>query len=186
MTDLTPHQQAAATALENANTIALKLTDFRVTSAASAQYAADVLTELVHRRKALETERDSVAKPLRAAARKISDWFKRPIEQYAQIETHMRNQIKAHNDQQAAQARAALVEAKTSEEITAAVAVVAPKPQGVHFRDHWSARVTDPDKLPREFWAINQSMLDALARAQKEDFSVPGCEVVRDRRVVTR
>lgn len=184
--DTSPQEQAAAEALTNANTLALQVAAFKVTDDASMQDAADAIKELRDRRKELEAERDSVAKPLRAAASKISGWFKRPIERFEAMETYLRGEIKAYHDAQAEAARAQLAAAASPAEVEQAVAVVAPAPQGLHFRENWSARVVDRSKLPPEYLIVDQQRLDREARALKHSFAVPGVEAVVERKPVVR
>ena len=60
---------------------------------------------------------------------------------------------------------AALAEAKVT---------VMPKCAGTAMRELWKAVVTDPDKVPREYLIVNQSALDALAKATKGSITIPG------------
>jgi len=62
-----------------------------------------------------------------------------------------------------------------AEAILAEAAVtVMPKCEGTSMRAVWKAIVTDPDKVPREYLIVNQSALDALAKATKGSISIPG------------
>lgn len=51
-----------------------------------------------------------------------------------------------------------------------------PKVAGVASVPIWRARVTDLDKLPREYMLPNQSMLDQVAKATKGALQIPGVE----------
>ena len=42
------------------------------------------------------------------------------------------------------------------------------------MRAVWKAVVTDPDKVPRDYLIVNQSALDALAKATKGSITIPG------------
>ena len=45
---------------------------------------------------------------------------------------------------------------------------------GVSFRQQWHFVVTNPDLIPKEYWDISQSRLDAAARNLKEKTNIPG------------
>jgi len=51
---------------------------------------------------------------------------------------------------------------------------VMPKVQGTSMREAWRAVVTDITQVPREYLVVNQSALDALARATKGAVNLPG------------
>lgn len=64
--------------------------------------------------------------------------------------------------------------------VTEATVTEAPKAAGVSMREVWRAKVVDPDKVPREYMIVNQSALDALAKATKGSINIPGVEFVKD------
>ncbi len=73
-----------------------------------------------------------------------------------------------------------------------AVAPPTPKVQGVSFRETWSAEVDDIRALcraiadgsaPTTYVTPNMTAINAIARAQKEGFSVPGCRAVMSKQV---
>lgn len=49
-----------------------------------------------------------------------------------------------------------------------------PKASGVSMREVWTARVTDPLKVPREYLEINMKALNAVAKATKGAVQIPG------------
>ena len=51
---------------------------------------------------------------------------------------------------------------------------VMPKVAGTTMRAVWKAVVTDPTLVPREYLVVNQSALDALAKATKGTITIPG------------
>lgn len=56
----------------------------------------------------------------------------------------------------------------------------------VAFRTNYSARVVDAKLVPREFLVVDKAKLNAWARTVKDEFSVPGCELVIERKVAGR
>ena len=77
-------------------------------------------------------------------------------------------------------ALAALPAAVTPEEQQRAVSILTARPMAV--RKHYSVRVVDERQLARRWWLIDQQGLDARARADKEAFDEPGCELVIEER----
>ena len=67
-------------------------------------------------------------------------------------------------------AQEALVEATLAE----ASVTVMPKCSGTAMRELWRAVVIDPALIPREYLVVNQSALDALAKATKGTIAIPG------------
>ena len=67
-------------------------------------------------------------------------------------------------------AQEAVIEATLAQ----ASVTVMPKVEGTSMRAVWKAVVTDPDKVPREYLIVNQSALDALAKATKGSITIPG------------
>lgn len=72
------------------------------------------------------------------------------------------------------------------------VAPPTPKVQGVSFRETWSAEVDDIRALcraiadgtaPTTYVTPNMTAINAIARAQKDGFSVPGCRAVMTKQV---
>jgi len=69
--------------------------------------------------------------------------------------------------------------------------VVAPTPQaarvaGIHLRDDWKWRVLDEAAVPREFLQINESMIGAIVRNQKDKTKIAGIEVYNEPKPVNR
>lgn len=84
--------------------------------------------------------------------------------------------------QEAAQAEAQSVEAVTNNLREAATVQVpvdyVPKATaaGTSVRHNWKVRIVDVTKIPREFMQPNEMLLGQIARTQKENANVPGCE----------
>ena len=69
-------------------------------------------------------------------------------------------------------------EAAMALEVAAAPVVVpqrqAVKVAGVSFREAWEHKVIDPDKVPDEFWIIDEQKLAKFAKAMKDQAKVEG------------
>lgn len=61
-----------------------------------------------------------------------------------------------------------------------ATVTVAPKAAGVSFREVWKAKVVDESKVPREYLIVNQTALDAVAKATKGSIKIAGVEFVKE------
>ena len=66
------------------------------------------------------------------------------------------------------------------------VPTAAPKVEGVSYAETWHCEIVNPDAVPRQFLIVDEKALNALARAQKGAFSVPGCKAVMERTVRSR
>lgn len=64
--------------------------------------------------------------------------------------------------------------------VTEATVTEAPKAAGVSMREVWRAKVVDLNKVPREYLIVNQSALDALAKATKGSINIPGVEFIKE------
>lgn len=51
-----------------------------------------------------------------------------------------------------------------------------PKAAGVSSAKTWKFRITDVDKIPREYMVPNETMIGQMVRAMKEKTSIPGVE----------
>lgn len=75
----------------------------------------------------------------------------------------------------AAAAQAALLPAaRSAEEVTAALAVLQPKPSGWVEVEHWSWEVTDPAKIPADYFVLDTARLDREVAELRHAFNVPG------------
>ncbi|MEA2036113.1 MAG: hypothetical protein U9O94_01290 [Nanoarchaeota archaeon] len=51
---------------------------------------------------------------------------------------------------------------------------------GLGIRRTWSAKIVDKSKIPLEYLIPDQTRLNALARAEKDKFNVPGVEAIHE------
>lgn len=174
---------AAATALEKARQVAAFVQANTPASASAAMSEADHIRDLL---KQAETERDTIAKPLRAIVNAHAKKWKPSIDL---LEQCRRLRVKQAQDMQAAERaeQAKALQAATSPaEVEQAVAVLAPKVAGLVEVSHWSAEIVDETKIPREYWLIDTQRLNREARERKEAFSVPGVRAVCEKRAQQR
>ena len=54
------------------------------------------------------------------------------------------------------------------------------KNKGEATKRTWKAKITDPDKVPREWLVIDMKALDAFAKATKGNKQIPGVEFVQE------
>ncbi len=54
-----------------------------------------------------------------------------------------------------------------------------PKCAGTAMREVWRAEVVDKNLVPREYLVVNQTVLDALAKATKGEMEIPGVKFVK-------
>jgi hypothetical protein len=66
------------------------------------------------------------------------------------------------------------------------VAQIAPKVEGVSTRKTWKARVIDAGQVPREFMTVNETALNAYARATKGKMPVAGVEFYEEESLSVR
>lgn len=190
MTDLPAKIEAAAgvaqQAVDAADAMATALLPFKVTDSAGAQWAVDAAKQIREQRRELEAERDSVAKPLRKLASDHSKRWKPAIDTLDRVERHLKNEALLFQVEERERQAAALKAATSQEEVADAVAVLAPKPDGLQERESWSWEVTDISQIPREYWVLDKFRIDREAREQKGALNVPGIRAVRRTTAVLR
>lgn len=125
-----------------------------------------------------------------AEQRRIADEARRAAEQKAREEAERLRR----EQEEAAIAKAAALEAEgrhvaariALQEADKHVQAVAPEPiveqkvAGISLRDNWKWRVVDENAVPREFLQINESMVGAIVRSQKERTRIAGIEVYNE------
>lgn len=180
--DLATQTQHAATLAEQAggfaNQCATLAQQFQVTDDASAQAAADFGNQIKAHIKRIETEREPMREIKRLCDKAMKRWTP-AVNLLKDTATMLRTRIEVYRSQQR-QAQAAALAAVTSKaDVAPALAVLAPKPAGIAEREDWGFEVVDEQQIPREFWILDESKLNALARSQKDAFNVPGVRAVK-------
>lgn len=184
--DVDASKQRALARTQEIQSFAPSLLAARVTTPELAEWAATTAKQVRDFKKQLEAERDSIAKPLRALAKQHTALWKPRIDAVNEVYKHLTGQISEFRQRQAAAQAAALREAKTAEEVTQAVAVLTPKPEGLVERTYYSVEIVDPSKVPAAYWQIDVDQLNREAREQKDAFHVPGVKLVRTVKAVPR
>jgi hypothetical protein len=83
----------------------------------------------------------------------------------------------------AAAAQAALLPAaRSAEEVTAALAVLQPKPAGWVEREEWGWRITDIAKIPADYFVLDVARLQREVDEHKHAFNVPGVEATVEKK----
>lgn len=56
-----------------------------------------------------------------------------------------------------------------------------PKVSGISYRDNWTFRITDPNKIPREYMVPNETAIRKVVSALKDKANIPGVEAYNER-----
>ena len=162
----------AGKALETANTWAIG-------GVRDAEQIGETLRQWGQIVKGIEAEKDLDCKPLRAEAKRRGarwDSAAKPLKAAIDVGKRIMDAWRV-----ASQERALLaLPAAPVEERRAAVEALVAKPMRVVT--YWHAEVVDEALVPREFWLIDQTKLDALARATKGPSTIPGVRFVSTER----
>lgn len=141
----------------------------------SKRKAAEAHKAICNAEKAMLTPVDTRINALKCATTR---WYAAEQQRIAAEEEKKRREAEdmarlaaeAEESGDAEMAQQAVIEATLAE----ASVPVMPKCEGTSMRAIWKAVVTDPDKVPREYLIVNQSALDALAKATKGSITIPG------------
>lgn len=187
--------------------------------------AADVLKDVIRRKKELDTLRRSITKPLDDAKKSVQAMFTPVLDQYTDAENFLRRGMieyssqkeKARREQEAklrdehakelAQAETAAAEAAERGDyhqaraalVTVAppiptVVSAAPKVSGISTRSVWKGEVEDlmefllyvVENDAYHLISVNQSAIDAMARASKGTARLPGVVFKEEQTLVAR
>lgn len=166
----------AASAL--ANRVCVQANALPVTNDQECQFAVSLGAALGDQIKVFEKEREPMRQIKRTADKDMKRWTP-AINAMKDSVTGLRNKIEAYRSSKRVEYTAALTEATSQQEVQAAVAVLAPAPQGLQEREDWDIEIVDERLIPREYWIRDDAKLRAVARAAKDAFNVPGVRAVR-------
>ena len=158
-----------------------------------AEFFAPLKTKAHEAHKAITTSESTTLKPLIDAERTIKDKMiaydteQEQIRQEAQRKLQAEADAKARKEREALEKKAASMKTpeKQQEYMEAAAAVAAPVVvvasttpviAGQSIKKVWKAFVKDVKVVPREFMVVNESALQAFARATKGAVQVEGVE----------
>jgi len=156
-------------------------------------WAGQVIAEIAAQRDAWTTERDSVAKPLRKIATRVSSRWKPAIDAADAAINTLKAAVKAYRDQVAAEQARALQAAAVEQdpetaraEIARTVQATAPVPSTLSERTVWKWEIEDASKIPADYYLLDEQRISREVRASKEHTKIPGIRVIRDTEIVRR
>jgi hypothetical protein len=158
--------------------------------------AEDDLVELARLKKAIEEARVKLKAPVLKTQREIDGMFKSLAEPVVAADANLRKQVLAFRTAE----EKAQLEAEREAMEAGGVVVVLPALEtssGAGDRGRWVARVTDKKKLVAAclkgqgaahlgLLLVDESALNALAKASKEHLAIPGVVVERERTLAVR
>lgn len=154
-----------------------------------AQLAVDITKQIKAKASEIEALRSRWVKPLTDVIADIDTHFKPALEALDAAEKQIKILLSEYvlSRQESVNRTLAQVEeavargdAQTATALTARARDLAPGDlKGAQIRELWEVEITDATQVPREYWTIDTKILGALAREQKEAFSVPGARATR-------
>ena len=203
-----PPTQEANQAKAEAEVILSISQAFSVSSHEEFVLANAELQSIKKKAKEIEAKRQELKAPILDAGRKVDDLFKPALAVLAAAEESIKKQMVTWQREQerirreaeekarielekAERARIKAIEkgdvtkvAKLEEKVATIAATVAEAPQvakvkGFSITEIWSAQIVDVSKIPREYMIPDQERLDGLAKAHKENLSIPGVLAVK-------
>lgn len=148
--------------------------------------ASDFLRQIKGKQKDFGAERDALVKPLRNVINRITKMFSAPLNMLSDAEVHLKNELKVYKEESDKLHEKMLMDAQTPQEVALAVEVLADKPEGIIERASWTYRVVDAEKIPKDYWLLDDKRISREARQHKEELCIPGIEVIRDTIIVAR
>lgn len=174
---------AASTLAEQACAAARTIT---VVDANTNEVAVTWIRQIKQVRKALETERKTLTKPLADALEAMRSWWRAPLKRYEEAEQHLRDQCNAFEARRHAELTASLTAATSTTEIQQSVQALATPAEKTHTREEWRWEIADVSKIPYEYFVLDTARLDRESKALKGALAVPGIRPVVERKVVVR
>lgn len=164
--------------------------------------AAIILKDLATAKKAVESKRQEVVKPINDHVKWLNDQFRAITEPIDTADKTIRGKVSAYRaeqaeaarieqqrlDQIAAQEQAALDAEAERKQVDAPVVVapvVAAQPKSIGnmtTRKTWKFTITDPNAVPREYTVINETAIrQAIGRGVRE---IPGVNIYQEETIV--
>ena len=141
------------------------------------------------------------SEPLEAAEgiikRKMGTYHQRKEKERLEVEQRERERLKKQAEEErlaaAENAEAAGDEAEADRLLSAPIIpapvvanVAPPKVAGISQRVNWKFRITDPNKIPREYMAPDMTKIGQVVRAMKDQVNIPGVQAYADSTVAAR
>lgn len=172
---INPVVEQAHKAHKAATTLRTKLTGFKEHVTALNQRLGRYLSEEKRKADMARMEAERIARE--EQHRLIAEQEARALEAAAKLEAEGKH-VQAQVALQAAAKPVAPVLVQPTPE--------APKVAGIHLRDNWKWRVVNDAAVPREFLQLNESMIGAIVRNQKDKTKIAGIEVYNEPTPVNR
>jgi hypothetical protein len=145
--------------------------------------AGEVVKEVARRHDAIDAKRKSWVEPLKRVAKDIDATFKPLLDALKEAERVLKDKIGGYALAQAAARTKAIAAAgalaqsdpaAASAAIADAVALEAPKVDGVGTTIEWDGEVVDAASIPREYLIPYVAALRAMTKAAARDPKIPG------------
>ena len=177
-TSLAPQREEAEKALQMISVLDLTSQDRR-------DRAGKVLAEIRIRRKALDDQRKGITGPILEGKRRVDALFK-PIDEYWAVcdQALTDRLLVATRVANQAQLKALETVAATQGDTDSATLVLAHSPAetpaGLDVRKSWSFRIIDADRVPDEYWRIDEDKIRRMVIAAKGEIEIPGVVVEQE------
>jgi len=175
---LAPQKAEAEQALQMIQVLDLTTQDRR-------DVAGKVLVEIRTRRKALEDQRKDITGPILEGKRRVDALFK-PIDEYwavcdQALAWRLLEATKAA-DQAQVKALAAVAASNGATDTATLVTAHTPAetPAGLDLRKSWTFRVIDADRVPDEYWRIDEEKIRRVVQAARGEIEIPGVVVEQE------
>lgn len=179
------HAQAEAQKLAAEQAVDL-VKSWTIESSEDYDKASDFLRDLKGKQKEFQSEKDALVKPLRSVINNITNMFSAPLNMLSDAERHLKGELKRYKDEAAKAHEKMLTDAQTPSEVAAAVEVLVDKQEGITERVVWNWEVTDMEKIPKEYFILDEKRISREARQHRDELCIPGIKPVRDTTVVVR
>lgn len=196
MSELTLVEQDAVAHLALARTVRTAAVSISVTTPAEYETAGQMLVAIKGRIKEVEEKRKSWVEPLNKTVKSINAFFKPVITEWEVVVEGLKVAMLAYQQVAAAEKTKAFeaakqlamqgiitgtgIDAAQYQQLAATASAHAPAAAGISAREHWSWRVVDATKVPREYLGIDVTKVNAAVHTGKGATSIPGIEVFRD------
>lgn len=164
--------------LNESNEIQEYIYNFKIKDQEDFDLAVALIEELKSKQKYLETEKNSINKPLNEIRAKVSSWFNPSIQAISICITSLRDKLieyESYIEQKQ------LLEAKTKKRVTKKA-----QSNKVSYRENWTYRITDFDNIPRDYLSLDHSKVKIELREKKEKLKIPGIKFFLERIPIVR
>lgn len=175
--------------LAELNRYRTSLQTWNITDQAGIDFATKVIDDVKSKFKEAETYRKSLTDTPRKQVEEINDRFRPVTQELLAIENALKTKIldyrrgiEEHNRRKQQEVQAQLAANQMQMAVTSAhqmqeQAQVAPN---VQIREKWSFRVTDPSKVPANFYTLDVNKIAEHVKQFKNEVPIPGVEIFRE------